>query len=420
MRTKYFAIIASWCSTLLHALSSKVRSLRSHTLSLLWRTARYPAHGRFVRALFASSLLAILLFVGMAEPFSLTPGLFATAQAHGASSVQSSGGAPNRFDPRTASQSANQPRQPSSPASPSSPAAPATPASKPVPIRHTPDLPMAAATVALQAGKAATFLGSDGKFEVDVPANAVSTADLASSGGTLNLKLTQIAPASGSSAGGSGRISFGTYLLQVVDGKGNRVAHGLDAPVTLKYHPGNAGRSALDLTNVIAVFNGAVPSNLQLAPLASGVATSGVATSTTSTTSTMAPALGPVSSQKATIDKSDGSLAVTASLPTPSTTLTWNTYAPVATFGTPDPFNVDLNAGALTSSLPIDLPAGPGGFTPPVTLSYTSAAVNEQHNPTGRGGLGRRRLEYVAWRHHLGPAQYRSAKLHHLWQWLGK
>ena len=223
--------------------------------------------------------------------------------------------------------------------------------------------------------KAATFLGSDGKLEVDVPANAVSAADIASSGGSLNLKITQIAPASGSSAGGSGRISFGTYLLQVVDGQGNRVAQSLSAPVTMKYHPDNAGRSALDLTNVIAVLNGAVPTNLQLAPLASGV--SGATTASTS------PALGPVSSQKATIDKTDGSLVVTASLPTPSTTLTWNTYSPVATFGSPDPFNVDLNAGALTSGLPIDLPAGPGGFTPPVSLSYSSASVNEQHNPQG-------------------------------------
>jgi hypothetical protein len=42
----------------------------------------------------------------------------------------------------------------------------------------------------------------------------------------------------------------------------------------------------------------------------------------------------------------------------------YNSNSPVATFGKPDPFNVDLNAGSLTAGVPLDarqylaLPAG--------------------------------------------------------------
>ncbi len=279
---------------------------------------------------------------------------------------------PNRFNPRNASTSV----QPHSQAA--APTSTPPPSRTPVSIHRKLDLPMAPATIALHAGQAAIFHGSDGRLEVDVPATAVSATDVAAAGGSLNLKITQIAPASGSSAGGSGRISFGTYLLQVVDSKGNRVATGLSAPVTMKYHPDSAGHSALNFSNVFAVFNGAVPSDLQLAPLAS------TSSGSSATSPGAAPTnRGPVTSQKATLNTTDGSLVVTAALSAPSTTLTWNTFAPVATFGSPDPFNVNLNAGALTSTLPIQLPPGPGGFTPPLTLSYTSAAVNEQHNPQG-------------------------------------
>ncbi len=173
------------------------------------------------------TLLALVLS-GILAPISQGASVFffPAASAHALVGTQST---PNRFDPRTASQSASSASQPQQPSSSTSSSAPSLPAKTPVPIRHTPDLPMTAATVTLQAGQAATFLGSDGKLEVDVPANAVSAADIASSGGSLNLKITQIAPASGSSAGGSGRISFGAYLLQVVDGKGNRVAQSLSA-----------------------------------------------------------------------------------------------------------------------------------------------------------------------------------------------
>src|SRR5207247_5068036 len=71
---------------------------------------------------------------------------------------------------------------------------------------------------------------------------------------------------------------------------------------------------------------------------------------------------------------------LSASIPlTGSTAATFNTDAPVATFGKPDPFNTDLSAGGLTASIPLDIPPGPDGLVPPLVLQYSSAAVNEQH-----------------------------------------
>ena len=48
-----------------------------------------------------------------------------------------------------------------------------------------------------------------------------------------------------------------------------------------------------------------------------------------------------------------------------------------------------ISARVRYSSIPIDVPAGPGGLTPPVTLAYSSADVSEQHNVQGAAGLGR-------------------------------
>jgi hypothetical protein len=68
---------------------------------------------------------------------------------------------------------------------------------------------------------------------------------------------------------------------------------------------------------------------------------------------------------------------------TASTAVSWGTNAPVATFGKPDPFEVQLSGGSLTTGYGLDLPKGPGGFTPPLSLAYNSAGVNDQHNAQG-------------------------------------
>jgi hypothetical protein len=93
--------------------------------------------------------------------------------------------------------------------------------------------------------------------------------------------------------------------------------------------------------------------------------------------------MGPSSHQAATLDAASSTLSASLAPGSSSTAVSFNTDAPVATFGKPDPFTVGLGGGALTARNPIEVPSGPGGLTPPVTLAYDSAAVSEQHNPAG-------------------------------------
>ena len=54
-------------------------------------------------------------------------------------------------------------------------------------------------------------------------------------------------------------------------------------------------------------------------------------------------------------------------------------------------FENDLYSGAAVASIPLELPAGPGGFAPRLTLTYSSAAVDNMHSETAMGswvGIG--------------------------------
>jgi RHS repeat-associated protein len=65
----------------------------------------------------------------------------------------------------------------------------------------------------------------------------------------------------------------------------------------------------------------------------------------------------------------------------------WGTNSTaVATFGKPQPFEANLSGASLTASYPLDVAGGPKGMAPPLTLSYNSAGVNDQHNPQGAAG----------------------------------
>src|SRR5258708_26080333 len=64
----------------------------------------------------------------------------------------------------------------------------------------------------------------------------------------------------------------------------------------------------------------------------------------------------------------------------------WYSTVPIAYFGKPDLFNADLSAGALSAEMPIDVPAGPGGLTPPLSLAYSSAGVSENHSVQAAAG----------------------------------
>jgi len=87
-------------------------------------------------------------------------------------------------------------------------------------IAHNTKMPMQAGSISLQVGKAVSFIGSDKRLELQIPAGAITAQDLQAAGGKISLRVTQIAPPSGSNAGGSGEFSLGTYLVQLVDSQG--------------------------------------------------------------------------------------------------------------------------------------------------------------------------------------------------------
>jgi hypothetical protein len=63
-----------------------------------------------------------------------------------------------------------------------------------------------------------------------------------------------------------------------------------------------------------------------------------------------------------------------------SSTVSFSTQAPVASWGTPQSTDVGLSSGSLDYNYPISVPPGPGGFAPNLNLSYSSGAVSESHN----------------------------------------
>src|SRR5579859_7769612 len=135
---------------------------------------------------------------------------------------------PNRFNPRTAADSVR-PHWPKGalPHSPASSRGRGT--AKPYPFHRDMSAGFTPMIEPLSP-RGGRFLSKSGGLEVDVPAGAVTPADVAAAGGSMRLLVRQVAPASGGSAGGSGRDTFGTFLIQVLDSRG-RLTHGLRHPV---------------------------------------------------------------------------------------------------------------------------------------------------------------------------------------------
>jgi RHS repeat-associated protein len=323
-----------------------------HRLSR-WAYARWQSARALLAPRLRSGAIVLMLITivsaNFATPFISATGFISVAYAQ----TGGSQGTPNRFNPRADATSVTHPAP--------NTAGPTAGTPPPGTMQRTFPVSMQPGALSLHIGQAAHFIGSDGILQVDVPAGAVTSSDLAQAqGGALTLQITQVLPASGSNAGGSGHVSFGTYLLQLVDGAGHPLGHGLHQPVTLTLHYGKHG-SAVDVAHAVVVFNSGLPR---------GSAAETAARST----------LGSPRTQPAALNSGAGTLSVQTMLTSASTSVSFNTNAPVASFGEPDPFNVNLNAGALTFSQPIDVPTGPGGLAPPVTLSYSSERVSEQHN----------------------------------------
>ena len=174
--------------------------------------------------------------------------------------VSANGGQPNLIDPSAGANPLTRVAKASGPGVPKEPAF--TPQKQRPAMAHGFAPTMQQGLLPLDPAKDAQFVGSDGQLEVDVPAGAVSSGDVtAAAGQQLALRVTEIAPSSGASAGGSGVVTLGSYLVEVVDGHGNRVGHGLRQATTLKLHV-NSQASALDLRHAFIVLNGAHPKTM--------------------------------------------------------------------------------------------------------------------------------------------------------------
>lgn len=300
----------------------------------------------------------------------------------GTARAATASGHPNRFDPRSQATSVRPAHLPGTTTAKPMKVGPPQPARQGAPV------PMKPGVVALDPGKGGHLQGSDGVLEISVPAGAVTKSDLSAAGGKLGLVVRQILPPSGSNAGGSGHYSFGTYLIQLVDAHGHLLKHGLRKPLQLKLHYGQRG-SALDLRHAYVVVNGTLPRWVNLDPSAIAISSGAfTAASVAPEVAVSAPAarLGAAGTQPTQLDGSSQTLSTSLTTTGSSTAVSFDTDAPVATFGNPDPFQADLSGGGLTAKYPIAVPAGPGGLTPPVQLSYASASVSEQHNPQGAAG----------------------------------
>ncbi len=380
--------LALWWSDWRHeALRAGATPLRRSWISL---TNRY---GR--RQMQRVAIISLLIITVLCGPLSVLGAL------HVISSFGQSGqGTPHHFDPKAGTQSTiHLPPAPKVPAfSPKS-------QRPPMPFGFVPS--MKPGLLPLDPAKDVQFVGSDGRLEVDAPAGAVNAADVkAAPGGAIALRLSEMAPASGSSAGGSGIVSLGSYLAEVVDGKGNRLAHGLRKPVTVKLHYGPQ-EQAFNLDQAFVVFNGAHPRGITgLGPYSTKPATHdranhllvaqipadptltasapAAATASTGSTSPLGDLLGTLAHA---LPFASASHSATAAQQNSNLWgFTFNSNTPVAKFGGPDPLSVELTSGSLTEGIQLDVPPGPAQAMPNLTLAYNSGNVSEQHSPQGAAG----------------------------------
>ena len=234
-----------------------------------------------------------------------------------------------------------------------------------------PALAMQPGTLAIDPSQPGHFMGSDGTLELEVPAGAVSAADVAAAGGKMSLLVRQVAPASGGTSGGSGHLTFGTFLVQVLDAKGGLARRGLRRPLGIVLHVAGRARAA-DLAHTVAIINAPLPRGTDLAPTTAAAARKMAA---------QTPALGRTVTQRPAVDAQAQTLSTSADSLLASTTVSFATAAPVAAFGGVDRAQANLSSGSLALPVPLRLPAGPGGLTPPLSLMYDSASVNDQHDP---------------------------------------
>ena len=234
--------------------------------------------------------------------------------------------------------------------------------------------------------QAQQVLTKDGHLQVTIPAGTVTSAQVKAAGGTIHLTIKQTDPGAGGGAGG--RVFLGTYQLLLQDAHNQPLTTlALAHPLTLTYRLQPA-QSTLVLNGqaISAIWQALTPAgstatgNTKASPASSQPAThvqlatrasKGLDWSVSTTLSGQTAATSKTASPNAT---------TTPAVALAASSVTFNTQTPQASWGIPQNVDVGLSSGGLEYSYPLHLPPGPGGSTPPLTLSYSSGSVNESHN----------------------------------------
>lgn len=227
--------------------------------------------------------------------------------------------------------------------------------------------PVIAAKIPLNASVSTTVETRDHRFSITIPAGAVTRQELAQVGEPAFLQVTRLTGPMG--GGASGWISLGTYRFEFLGPQGLIAGLTLQQPVTFQLQ--------YSLQEGLAMIPGAATMTLV------GQAPTPAAAGKTSPLT----AGGPIRERVAFTAQPSAAQLRGQTLLAP---LQASGRADV-TLTAPSPFNQqpsiqnfqnELSAGALSYQYPLNLPPGPGGFVPPLALSYSSARVNQSYNLT--------------------------------------
>ena len=256
------------------------------------------------------------------------------------------------------------------------------PLGHPLPAASTPDI----VTLTSQAHH---FTSRDGSLTIDIAAATLSQTQIQAAGGAVLLKITRTGTESGGAS--SGHLILGSYQLLFQDRTGKLLTNlALAHPLTIHYHLPTAQASLLWQNQTVNALWSDTTTATTTSP-SSHQASAIIA-------STQKPHLFQAQKDATGLSWSVSSTfphtPTTASKVTPgataaptfaaaSSSITFSTQAPEASWGKPTDFQVGLNAGGLNYSYPLAIPSGPGGLTPPLTMSYSSGSVDEAHNAQG-------------------------------------
>ncbi len=241
--------------------------------------------------------------------------------------------------------------------------------------------------------RAQLLLSRDGAFELDVVAGSVSTAQIQAAGGAISLKVSQLEGGSGGDV--SGRVFLGTYQVQLLTAQGQPLTTLVLAhPFTFRYHAPKALQgwlwqdqridaiwqpSTTTQSSVKAAMAQALPSS-QVWLAHKDAATAAIWSVTTN--------LGTASTASSATHATTATPSASAIPAASSSTITFNTEAPTASWGKAKDVDVGLSSGALNDTYPLSVPPGPGGLTPPLSLSYSSGTSQRDPQCSGTGSLG--------------------------------